>query len=103
MPIRQYEDSPHLHRLRRAFIVARCQANFRNEEWNLTWEDWQYLWLTKDRYLRKGRGADDLTLSRLDYCTSWDMDNVQISIRRDHLSRIANRKVMDRQSKVKTF
>jgi hypothetical protein len=100
---RQYEHSPHLHRLRRAFIVARCQANYRNEGWELTWDDWQYLWLTKDRYLRKGRGADDLGLSRLDYSSSWCMDNVQIETRKDHLSRIVSQKSLKRQPKQKTF
>ena len=100
---RQYEDSPHLHRLRRAYVVARCQANYRNEEWQLTWDDWLYLWLTQDRYLRKGRGADELGLSRLDYNSSWAMDNVQIETRGDHLSRIVHQKSLKRQPKVKTF
>jgi hypothetical protein len=95
MPV-NYHDPEHIKPLRRAYTVARCQATYRGELWDLTWNQWLKLWLEDDNYRFKGRGARDLTLSRKDYRKSWTRSNVQIEQRRDHLSRIVNEKLADK-------
>ena len=95
-----YDHEPHMARLRRAYVVARCQARSRQETFDITWCDWQALWLANDNYLFKGRGANDRVLVRLDHTQSWNMANVQIQRRHDHLSRILSLRHQSRRQLV---
>jgi hypothetical protein len=87
---RFYNDPPHVKPLRRAYSVARCQARFRNEQFDLTWDQWLQLWLGNGNYLNKGRGSRNYSLVRLDKYAAWQFDNVEICLRSIDLSRTAS-------------
>lgn len=95
MPL-NYHDPEHIQPLRRAYSVARCQAAYRGEQFDLTWTQWLKLWLADDNYRFKGRHSRDLTLVRLDYRKAWTRTNVRIEQRAQHLSRIVQEKMADR-------
>lgn len=67
-----------------AWLKHRAQAKFRKEEYFLTWEDWDTLWSIDD-FLNRGRYADSLCLSRIDNDGPWDISNVEILTRLEHL------------------
>lgn len=69
-----------------AWLKHRAQRNFRKEEYNLTWEDWETLW-PDDLFLKRGRGRDDLCLYKLDLQGSWELGNVEVGTRMEYLVR----------------
>ena len=64
---------------------ARAQANFRDEVWLITEQEFIDIWREDDRYLKKGRGLNDLCMIRLDPDLPWTIDNVEIIPRAEHL------------------
>lgn len=81
--------------LRRAWVVARCQARHRGETWDLSWEQWRDLWQGLE--VLRGRRATSLTLNRRDCLGPWHIDNVIIESRAEHLARIVPQKKQHRQ------
>jgi hypothetical protein len=69
-----------------AFTKHRAQANFRGEPYELTHEDWCELW-PYDKFVCRGRGGQDLCLSRQCHAQSWNINNVKVCTRREHLKR----------------
>ena len=69
-----------------AFTKHRAQAHYRREEYDLTHDDWCELW-DRETFLQRGRGIDDLCLSRKDHTGAWCRENVHIVPRREHLKR----------------
>jgi hypothetical protein len=65
-----------------AWLQMRAQANYRKECWQLTFEDYQQLWL--GRWDQKGRGVDDYCLTREDPNGAWCIGNVMCIPRREH-------------------
>lgn len=63
---------------------ARAQAWYRGETWTITEQEYIELWRDNDRYLKKGRGTEDLCMVRLDYEEGWHLWNVQIISRLEH-------------------
>lgn len=63
---------------------ARAQAWYRGEEWHITEEEYINLWRTEDRYLKKGRTAESLCMTKVDHDLDWTLDNVQFISRREH-------------------
>ena len=76
-------DIPHKQYL--AFLQMRAQANYRKEEFNLSFEEFQAVW--RDKWDMKGRGVDDYCLTREDPEGPWDIKNVICLLRVDHLRR----------------
>lgn len=70
---------------RLAWVRSRNQAHFRNEGWNLSFEEYCLLWDTEDLWARRGRGSEDLVLLRTDITKPWALDNCCIVLRRLHL------------------
>jgi hypothetical protein len=68
-----------------AFVRARAQVCFRNEQWDLTWEDFQAFWRTRRLWDKRGRHNDDLVLTRIDWDKSWNRDNCCIITRENSL------------------
>jgi len=64
-----------------AYVRAKAQCNFRNEQWDLTWEDFQAFWRTRRLWAQRGRHRDDLVLTRFDWNKSWNRDNCCIITR----------------------
>lgn len=59
------------------------QAQWRNERWLLTFEEWCDLWGT--RWDQRGRGGKSYCLSRKNYDQEWSLDNVHVITRGDHV------------------
>lgn len=74
-------DIPHKQYL--AFLQMRAQANYRNETFELLFEEYQDAW--KSKWDMKGRGADDYCLTRIDATQAWAKNNVECIPRRQHL------------------
>lgn len=68
-----------------AWLQMRAQANYRQEEFNLTFEEFQTLW--KDHWDMKGRGSDQYCLTREDPDGAWDAKNTSCILRIEHLRR----------------
>lgn len=60
---------------------ARAQAHFRDEGWELTFEEWIECW--GDRLSASGTGPHDLCLARRDTRDSWNVDNVCVMTRHE--------------------
>lgn len=66
-----------------AWMRRKAQAKFRQEEWELEWEDFYELW--KDQWHLKGRLPDDICMTRDDHEKSWSKQNTILITRRQHL------------------
>ena len=67
-----------------AFLNHRAQAKYRNESYKLTWEEWESIW-THELFEKRGRRADSISLCRIDKEQPWQLDNVEMMARIDHL------------------
>lgn len=71
------------HSMYHPWQMSKAQAVFRNEVWNLTFEEYHDIWA--DKWKERGRGKDDYCQSRKDPNGPWDKDNMIIITRREHL------------------
>lgn len=76
-------EIPHAQYL--SFLQMRAQANYRKESFELTFEDFQKLWMGK--WERKGRGIDDYCLTRSNPDDAWNISNTLCIPRLEHLRR----------------
>ena len=76
---------PVTHVQYQAWHRARAQANFREEGWDLSFEQYQQLWAGV--WLQRGRGAGSLCLARRDYELPWTWNNVHVIPRSQHCQR----------------
>lgn len=72
--------------LRLQFLRSRCQAKYRKEPWELTWEEFQCFWQPDQRYLRIGRSTNSLVLTRVDSRKPWNTKNCVIITRQAQLT-----------------
>ena len=77
---------PLTHEKYYAFLKHRAQRKYRNEDYKLSWEDWQQVW-PDTLFLKRGRGADDLCLMLVDLAGAWELNNVSVVSRREQLKR----------------
>ena len=56
------------------FSRAKAQANFRNEPWVLTIEEWREFW-TRERWPLRGRTSHAICITRRDTEKSWSRSN----------------------------
>lgn len=77
-------------KLHREFLVARCQATYRSESWNLSMAEFINMWLEDYQYLKKGRSLDSLCMTRIDKTGAWEMGNVHIITRREHFYNVGS-------------
>jgi hypothetical protein len=80
----KYGTDDYTHESHYAYLKHRSQARFREEEYNLTFEEWHSLW-TPETLARRGRKVDSLVLTRSDWDSAWDINNVKIVDRKSHL------------------
>jgi hypothetical protein len=59
-----------------------AQARYRGEEFEMTFEQFYKLW--KDHWPQRGRGIDDLCMSRKDHGGPWSKKNTHIITRKQH-------------------
>ena len=76
---------PFTHARNLAFHRSLCQAKFRGEEWNLTFEEFCHFWNDKQLWDQRGRKVTALVLTRFDTEKPWDRHNCCIITRGDQL------------------
>ena len=73
------------------FLRARAQANFRGEEWAMTFEEFCEKW--GEFWELRGRGSLDYSMTRSDPDGQWSMDNTEVLTRREQLQRASQYRV----------
>jgi hypothetical protein len=73
---------PELHNKFRVFGQCRNQAQFRGEDWQLTFEQFVQLW--SNYWQQRGRTVNSLCMTRRDWTRPWTMSNTQIITRQAH-------------------
>ena len=76
---------PLTHKQYRAFVQQKNQAQFRGEDWQLTFEEWLGIWGTD--YDKRGRTSKSLCLTRWDLEDSWTVANCFLLERGEHMKR----------------
>ena len=82
---RKYQD-PILHAKHWGFLRQRAQANFREEGWTMTIEEYFEIW-RDDLWAQRGRGVDQYCMVRVDVEKPWSLDNCIIVLRYQQLVR----------------
>lgn len=77
---------PHRREKYYAFLKHKAQCNFRNELYELTFDDWETYW-TDENYSQRGRRKNSLVLTRKDITEAWSVDNCILQTREVHLKR----------------
>lgn len=77
---------PKMREVYYAWKKHQSQAWYRNETYELTYEDWLSLW-PGDTFWQRGRTRGSLVLSRIDFYGPWSMDNVIVETRTEQVTR----------------
>jgi hypothetical protein len=73
------------HQMYTPWMMARAQANFRKEEWNLSFEEYFDAW--DNLWDQRGRLSEQLCMTRIDYFGAWEKNNIEIITRKEHCSK----------------
>ena len=74
---RLYNDQ-FTHDRRRAWLRGRCQAVYREEGWDISFEDFCAIWHKSELFYRRGTGRDSVVLTRRDIELPWSRINCVI-------------------------
>jgi len=80
------------HQIHKAYRVAKAQANFRKEPWDLEFEHYRQAW--EPYWHLRGRSSESYTLTRIDMELGWSKDNIHCINRGEHMKN--NRKNQER-------
>lgn len=78
---------PVLHEKYHPWQMAKAQANFRNEDWDLSFKEYCDLW--EGHWENRGRAPENVCMTRNDPDGAWDYKNVEIITRKEHFLRTA--------------
>lgn len=70
-----------------AWMNMKSQARYRNEDWALTFEQFEAEWA--GRWNQRGRDSTDLCMIRVDVELPWSPSNIEVIARHDHCARNA--------------
>lgn len=76
---------PALRPVFRAFVQCRNQAQWRGEDWELSWEQWRDIW--HGWWHLRGRGSDSVCITRKNCDLPWQASNVILITRHQHGTR----------------
>lgn len=76
-----------LHDKYHPWQVAKAQANFRDEAWELSFDDYCSLW--EGHWDNRGRTPDNVCMTRKDPDGAWDFNNCEIITRKEHFLRVS--------------
>ena len=68
-----------------AWLRHRAQAKYRGETYDLSWEAFEQLWFDDDAWFQRGRRADNLCMSMIDWTQGWVEGNVEVITRLEQL------------------
>ena len=72
----KYGPDPSRKRLHLAFMRGKAQANFRQEQWDFDFYDFEKRW--GGRHHETGIGATDIVMVRIDPADSWNINNTKL-------------------------
>lgn len=81
----------------RAYVVARCQAKHRGEEWYLSESEYVDAW--GDEWHNRGRQSHNMTLTRCDWDLPWSSDNIEVIPRREFWYRVHEVQAINREAR----
>lgn len=77
---------PVMHDMYYAYLKHKSQAQYRKEEYSLTWDCWQQLW-PLDKWEQRGRRRNSFCLTRIDTDDAWSVDNAEVITNKEKLKR----------------
>jgi hypothetical protein len=72
------------HKKYRTWIQQRNQAQWRQEGWTISFDEWKLLWDISGQWDNRGRARECYCMTRRDVTMPWSIDNVQIITREQH-------------------
>jgi hypothetical protein len=72
------------HSMYTPWMMARAQANYRGEEFLLTFEEFYSAW--KKRWNQRGRKGHEYCMTRIDEDGPWSSDNIRVITRKEQLA-----------------
>lgn len=85
-----------IHEKYYAWHKHRAQAHYREEEYELTFDQWQEIWKDDEQFLNRGKTRECFVLTRIDPEAAWSMDNCEIITRYEQLCRTTAKRVASR-------
>lgn len=76
---------PKRHEQHLAWSRHKAQANFRKERHNITFEQWEELWNTDNRWENRGRQNHNVNMTKIIDELGWTYDNCQFLTREEML------------------
>lgn len=73
------------HDMYHPWQLSSAQARFRNEGWDLTFQEYYTIWAP--HWPNRGRKSHNVCMTRKDWDDAWTWDNVEIVSRQEHLQR----------------
>ena len=84
---------PKKHDMYHPWQMSKAQANFRQEEWDLTFEEYYNLW--EPHWENRGRRTQDMCMTRKDVEKAWTKKNVHVITRMEHFKTAGGKKSPD--------
>jgi hypothetical protein len=72
------------HKKYKVFIQQKNQAQFRDEGWLVTFEEWKQFWDQSGQWENRGRERGTYCMTRQDWSTPWTVKNIVIVPREVH-------------------
>lgn len=69
----------------RVYKQAEYQARYRGEEWQISFREWCQIWQDPLTWSRRGRGVEDLSMTRRNPVKPWTLKNVMVLSRLDQI------------------
>lgn len=82
---------PLVHKMYLTWLQQKNQANFRKENWTLSFEVWSEMW--SEHWNNRGRHSDQYCMTREDLDGPWDETNTIVITRKEQLQRHRARQV----------
>jgi len=78
---------PYKHRMYIPFLKVKAQARYRQEEFELDFEEFYQLW--NGHWDQRGRHSDNLVMTRIDWGSPWAQDNIVLITRKEQCQKQA--------------
>jgi hypothetical protein len=75
---------PEEHKKYRVFIQQKNQAQWREEPWQITFEEWKQLWDESGQWHNRGRERSCYCMTRRDVMEPWTKHNAVVISREEH-------------------
>lgn len=83
------------HNMYVPWMKSKAQANFRNEEWNLSFNDFFNIW--NGKWHERGRKGHNLCLARVDSNKPWQSDNIALMTIKEHRAKQGEETIIRRR------